>query len=66
MPPHRLILKQNALIILLRNMNPTEGLCNGTRLFCKDFGRNVIRAEIAIGDLLGNKYLFIDYLYNQP
>ncbi|GKB09795.1 ATP-dependent DNA helicase PIF1-like protein [Tanacetum coccineum] len=36
MPPHRLVLKPNSPIILLRNLNPTEGLCNGTRLICKD------------------------------
>ncbi|XP_052622658.1 uncharacterized protein LOC128127948 [Lactuca sativa] len=65
MPPHRLILKQNAPIILLRNMNPTEGLCNDTRLFCKDFGKNVIRAEIAIGDFAG-KQVFIHRLPLQP
>lgn len=32
LPPHRLELKTNSPIILLRNLNPTDGLCNGTRL----------------------------------
>ncbi|KAJ9552849.1 hypothetical protein OSB04_016894 [Centaurea solstitialis] len=45
MLPHKLILKHKSHVILLRNMNPTEGLCNGTRLLCKDFNKNVIRAE---------------------
>lgn len=45
MPPHRLVLKHNSPIILLRNMNPTEGLCNGTRLICKELKKNVIHAE---------------------
>lgn len=65
MPPHRLVLKQNAPIILLRNMNPIEGLCNGTRLFCKYFNRNVIRAVIAFGDFAG-KEVFIHRIPLQP
>ncbi|CAH1451462.1 unnamed protein product [Lactuca virosa] len=55
MPPHKLVLKYNAPIILLRNMNPFEGLCNGTRLFCKDFQWNVIRAEISYGEFAGKE-----------
>ena len=35
LPPHRLILKLNLPIILLQNLDPAEGLCNGTRLICK-------------------------------
>ncbi|XP_052625735.1 uncharacterized protein LOC128132801 [Lactuca sativa] len=65
MPPHKLILKHKTPIILLRNMNPTEGLCNGTRLFCKDFNRNLIRAEIAFGDFAGNE-VFIHRIPLQP
>ncbi|KAL4561943.1 hypothetical protein LXL04_034128 [Taraxacum kok-saghyz] len=65
MPSHRLILKHNAPIILLRNMNPFKGLCNGTRLFCKDFQRNVIRAEISYGEFAG-KEVFIHRIALQP
>ncbi|XP_019240495.1 PREDICTED: uncharacterized protein LOC109220480 [Nicotiana attenuata] len=32
LPPYKLTLKENWPIILLRNLNPYEGLCNGTRL----------------------------------
>ncbi|MCO5600955.1 hypothetical protein L7F22_055072 [Adiantum nelumboides] len=34
-PVHYLQLKLNAPIILLRNLDPSHGLCNGTRLVCK-------------------------------
>ncbi|XP_073129064.1 uncharacterized protein [Henckelia pumila] len=49
LPPHKLTLKLNAQVILLRNINPSEGLCNDTRLLCKGFNTNVIYAEISVG-----------------
>ncbi|KAK9724764.1 hypothetical protein RND81_05G096500 [Saponaria officinalis] len=49
LPPHHLVLNKNSPIILLRNLDLTSGLCNGTRLICRDFSRNVIEAEIVIG-----------------
>ncbi|KAI3798192.1 hypothetical protein L1987_33461 [Smallanthus sonchifolius] len=36
LPPHKLRLKIGCPIILLRNIDPSHGLCNGTRLICKD------------------------------
>ena len=36
LPPHKLLLKENCPLILLRNLNPVEGLCNGTRLICRE------------------------------
>ncbi|MCO5561443.1 hypothetical protein L7F22_015064 [Adiantum nelumboides] len=48
-PPHVLILKENAPIILLRNLDPRRGLCNGTRLICKQMYERVIEAEIITG-----------------
>ena len=32
MQPHRLLLKEGAVVILLRNMRPELGMCNGTRM----------------------------------
>ncbi|KAG7956855.1 hypothetical protein I3843_11G145000 [Carya illinoinensis] len=57
-PLHQLLLKQNCPIMLLRNINPSERLCNGTRLICRNFDHNVIHAEIAIGHQTG-KNVFI-------
>jgi ATP-dependent DNA helicase PIF1 len=39
-------LKIGSPIILLRNLNPSDGLCNGTRLICRSFQKHVIEAEI--------------------
>ncbi|KAH7512984.1 hypothetical protein FEM48_Zijuj12G0148300 [Ziziphus jujuba var. spinosa] len=49
-PPHELRLKVNCPVMLLRNINPSEGLCNGTRLICRRFDQNVIDAEISVGE----------------
>ncbi|XP_051150021.1 uncharacterized protein LOC127264505 [Andrographis paniculata] len=53
MPPHRLVLKTGAPIMLLRNLDPTNGLSNGTRLVCKQITRNLLQAEIATGPQKG-------------
>ncbi|KAL8550301.1 hypothetical protein ACS0TY_008940 [Phlomoides rotata] len=33
--------------MLLRILDPANGLCNGSRLICRDFTRHLIHAEIA-------------------
>ncbi|KAG5565447.1 hypothetical protein RHGRI_001363 [Rhododendron griersonianum] len=57
LPPHELVLKVNSPIMLLRNLNPSAGLCNGTRMVCKGFERNVIHAEITLGQHAGKQVL---------
>ncbi|XP_020157723.1 uncharacterized protein [Aegilops tauschii subsp. strangulata] len=44
--PHALKLKLNYPVILLRNIDPANRLCNGTRLVVRGFERNTIDAEI--------------------
>lgn len=65
MPLHRLLLKQNCTIMLLRNLDPSDGLCNGTRMVCRDFQDNVIHAEIIVGHHTG-KHVFIPRIPLSP
>jgi len=53
LPPHVLKLKVGCPIILLRNIDPANGLCNGTRLVVRGFQRNTIDAEIVLGQHAG-------------
>ncbi|XP_023751068.2 uncharacterized protein LOC111899444 [Lactuca sativa] len=43
-PPHYLRLKIGCPVILLRNIDPSNGLCNGIGLICRAFQQNVIDA----------------------
>ena len=54
LPPHRLYLKKNSPIILLRNLNPREGLLNGTRLRVLHLGERIMEAKIMTGRKKGN------------
>ena len=42
LPPLKLSLKVGALVILLRNLYPKHGLCNGTRMVVTHIGRRCI------------------------
>jgi ATP-dependent DNA helicase PIF1 len=48
-PPHKLVLKEGAIMMLMRNFNSSLGLCNGTRLICKSFSPHLIEAQIITG-----------------
>ncbi len=49
LPPHELKLKENCIVVLLYNINPAQGLCNGTRLIVTKLYRTCIRAKILTG-----------------
>ena len=65
LPPHRLYLKIHASVILLRSLDPTGGLCNGTRLTIRALLNRIIDAEIAIGVHKG-KRVFIPRIPMTP
>jgi len=50
LPPHELKVKKDCPVILLRKLDPHNGLCNGTRLVIRGFQNNSIDAEIVNGD----------------
>ncbi|XP_021733047.1 uncharacterized protein LOC110699845 [Chenopodium quinoa] len=53
MSSHELVLKKDCPVLLLCNIMPSEGLCNGTRLICKTFMPNIIVCEISVGQYKG-------------
>ena len=57
-PPHRLLLKPGMPVMLLRNISPTEGLCNGTRLVVnRIISPRLMEATIALGSAAGRRVL---------
>ncbi|CAO3654617.1 unnamed protein product [Mucor hiemalis] len=54
LPPHKLILKIGVPIMILRNINPKQGLCNGTRLIVKSLLPHIIEASVVTGSHIGN------------
>ncbi|KAL9242236.1 hypothetical protein vseg_016256 [Gypsophila vaccaria] len=65
MSPHDLILKPNCPVILLRNLLPSFGLCNGTRLLCYKFFPILIECIIATGQNKG-EHVFIPRIILRP
>ena len=57
MPPHRLNLKVDSVVMLLRNLSLRQGLCNGTRLKVTQLHNNCIQAMILQGEHQGNAVL---------
>ena len=49
LPNHSIKLKIRSPIMLLRNLDQTQGLCNGTRLVVTRLEKHVIAAEIISG-----------------
>uniref|UniRef100_A0A915EKY7 ATP-dependent DNA helicase n=1 Tax=Ditylenchus dipsaci TaxID=166011 RepID=A0A915EKY7_9BILA len=46
LPPHRLQLRVGAVVILMRNVNIQQGLCNGTRMIITRLGNDVIECKV--------------------
>ena len=49
MPPHKLNLKLNSVVMLLQNLSLKNGLCNGTRLIVRRLHNNVCDCEVLTG-----------------
>ncbi|GKB61298.1 ATP-dependent DNA helicase PIF1-like protein, partial [Tanacetum coccineum] len=58
-PPHYLHLKNGSPVVLLRNLDPGNGLCNRTRLTCKPIDSYVISAEITVAQHAGIRVLLL-------
>jgi len=54
MPPHHLTFKVGVPVILLRNLEATSGLCNGTYLIIWCLAQRLIVAQIVGGTHAGN------------
>ena len=64
LPPHKMTLKKNALaIMLLRNLDPRNGHCNGTRYILKSVTERLIHAEVLVGEYAGSSVLFLEYYF---
>ncbi len=58
MPSHKLLLKIGAPMIMLRNLDPLAGLCNGMRRIVRHFTMRVVEVEIIIGKGASNVTFF--------
>jgi hypothetical protein len=53
LPPAKLELRIGVPVILLRNLHPRDGLCNGTRLTISRMGRRCLEGKIMSGEFDG-------------
>ncbi|GJZ62274.1 DNA helicase PIF1, ATP-dependent [Tanacetum coccineum] len=60
MPPHALCLKKELPIILIRNVDPSNGLCNGTRLIITELAQFLYAALSRVTTPDGLKILMIE------
>ncbi|XP_028944574.2 uncharacterized protein [Malus domestica] len=55
LPHHKLALKVGMPVMLLRNLNQSCGLCNGTRLVVMQLTDRIVEAKIITGSKIGDK-----------
>ncbi|EGT58490.1 hypothetical protein CAEBREN_29913 [Caenorhabditis brenneri] len=49
MPPHELRVKNGAIVMLLRNLDVKNGLCNGTRMVVEEMGERILQCKFING-----------------
>ncbi|KAK9698409.1 hypothetical protein RND81_08G102300 [Saponaria officinalis] len=55
LPNHKIALKVGTPIMLMRNLDQSSGLCNGTRLIVNQLGNHIIQATVITGTNMGHK-----------
>jgi hypothetical protein len=53
LPQHKLEMKKGCIVMLLRNLNPREGLANGTRVIVKNMYDHLVEVQIVGGPHAG-------------
>jgi hypothetical protein len=57
LPPHQLHLKTGSIVMLLRNLNPTKGLMNGSRMKVLKLMDRLIQVQLLTGSNAGTVHL---------
>ncbi|XP_060516472.1 uncharacterized protein LOC132695932 isoform X2 [Cylas formicarius] len=53
LPPHELVLKTGAVVVLLKNLDVRHGQCNGTRMMIVRLGEEVLEVKVLSGPRKG-------------
>lgn len=54
---HRLVIRRGVPMMIIRNLNLAQGVCNGTRVVVTDFSDRVLRCRLVTGSRSGEEIL---------